>query len=213
MNLLYVVPDLKKVSGGPRTRINMFKNVFIKNGDRVIEGRSKLRKSIKSRKINIVYVESATNRISFTDVICLFVLRLYSNEIIVFIRDIYAELFPHDYNTFRRKITFVLNKISNFYLTLISTSMVFPTNNMGSIFFDKNLLFPSRTYTNLPPGTIEMPVDRAIPDFNQKLGVLYLGSTKYANSGFYNFVDFSRQYSKFYNFFVICRKKYFINLF
>lgn len=203
MNVLYVVPDLRKVSGGPRTRITMFKQVFLKNNGLVIENGNKFFKSITPRKINKVYVESATNRISLTDVISLFFLRLYAKELTIFIRDIYIELFPEEYQSARGKITLVLNKLSNYYLTLISTSMVFPTNNMGRVFFDKNKFFPRRKFSDLPPGALLREDDRALPDFNQKLGILYLGSTKYTNSGFDRFIILSKEYSGIYNFFVL----------
>ena len=207
MNVLYVVPNLSKVSGGPRTRIAMFKNVFIKDNGLVIENGNKFFKSIVPRKINKVYVESATNRINLIDIISLFFLRFYSKEMTVFIRDIYIELFPEEYQTLRSKITLVLNKLSNYYLTLISTSMVFPTHNMGQVFFDKNKIFPKRKFSELPPGALLKEDDRVLPDFNEKLGILYLGSTKYTNSGFDNFIKFSKSYSDTYNFFVLSGDK------
>src|SRR5690606_39270483 len=125
MNILYVVPDLKKVTGGPRTRVSLFKEVFITNGGAVIEKGNKLSRSIVPKKINLVYVESATNRISLADLIALFFLKLYSKKVIVFIRDVYIELFPQEYSSFRGQITRFFNKISNYYLTLIASSIVF----------------------------------------------------------------------------------------
>tara|TARA_R110000737_G_scaffold136663_2_gene167549 strand:- start:3053 stop:4057 length:1005 start_codon:yes stop_codon:yes gene_type:complete len=207
MNILYVVPDLKKVSGGPRTRISLFKGVFIKNGGEVIEKGNKLSSSLKPRRINLVYVESATNRISFIDVICLFFLRLYSKKVIVFIRDVYIELFPQDYSSFRGKITWFFNKVSNFYLTVISTSMVFPTKEMGEVFFEKNHFFPQREYADLPPGTLVEREKRLMPKFAQKIGILYLGSTQYQNSGFRKFINFAEEFGEFYNFFVLSGDK------
>lgn len=207
MNILYVVPDLKKVSGGPRTRISLFKGVFIKNDGEVIEKGNKFSTSLKPRRINLVYVESATNRISFIDVICLFFLRLYSKKVIVFIRDVYIELFPQEYSSFRGKITWLFNKVSNFYLTVISTSMVFPTKDMGDVFFEKNHFFPQREYTDLPPGTLVEIEKRVMPNFTQKIGILYLGSTQYQNSGFRKFINFAEKYDGFYNFFVLSADK------
>lgn len=207
MNILYVVPDLKKVSGGPRTRISLFKGVFIKNGGEVIEKGNKLSSSLKPRRINLAYVESATNRISFIDIIGLFFLRLYSKKVIVFIRDVYIELFPQEYSSFRGRITWFFNKVSNFYLTVISTSMVFPTKEMGEVFFEKNRFFPQREYTDLPPGTLVEKEKRLIPNFKQKVGILYLGSTQYQNSGFRKFINFAEKYDGFYNFFVLSGDK------
>lgn len=207
MNILYVVPDLNKVSGGPRTRITLFKQLFLRDKGVVIEKGHKFSKSITAKNIDLVYVESATNRISFIDVISLLFLRFHAREVTVFIRDIYIELFPEEYQSFRSKITLVLNKLSNYYLTLIATSMVFPTKNMGQVFFDINKNFPKRKFSDLPPGTVANKNDRLIPDFNKKFGILYLGSTKYTNSGFHNFVNFSIKYSDFYNFYVLSGDK------
>lgn len=203
MNILYVVPDLKKVSGGPRTRVSLFKQVFLKNGGVIIEKKNKISKSIVPKKINLVYVESATNRIGISDLISLFFLRFYSKKIIVFIRDIYIELFPEEYSSFRNKITCCFNKISNYYLTLISSSMVFPTVEMGNVYFDKNWYFPRRPYTDLPPGTVMESDKRHPPDFTKKIGILYLGGTFYPNSGFKTFLAFAKKYEETYNFFTL----------
>ncbi len=207
MNILYVIPDLKKVSGGPRTRVSLFKEVFRKNGGEVIEKGNKLSSSLKPRRLSLVYVESATNRISFIDVISLFFLRLYSKKIIVFVRDIYIELFPEEYASIRGKITLFCNKISNFFLTWLASSMVFPTKEMGNIFFQKNQFFPKRGYSDLPPGTIVEIEKRVLPDFSKKIGIMYLGSTRYQNSGFSTFIEFAEKYAQFYNFFVLSGDK------
>ncbi len=203
MNVLYVVPNLKKVSGGPRTRVSLFKAVFKKNGGEIIEKGNKLSCSLKPRRINLVYVESATNRISFVDIISLLFLRLYSKKIIVFIRDVYIELFPGEYVSLRGKITLVFNKLSNFFLTMLSSSMVFPTKEMGKVYFQKNRFFPKREYTDLPPGTLIATKKRILPNFSQKIGIMYLGSTQYQNSGFETFMRFAKKYANFYNFFVL----------
>lgn len=203
MNILYVIPDLKKVSGGPRTRIGMFKRIFKENDGIVIEKGNKFLTSIRSRNIDLVYIESATNRISLIDVFCLLILKLYSKKVIVFIRDIYIELFPEEYNTFRSRITLILNKLSNFYLTLISTSMAFPTEAMGEVFFKKNHLYPPRNYFSLPPGTLKGEKKIKRPNFEKRIGILYLGSTQYTNSGFKKFIELSDSFSQQYNFFVL----------
>ncbi len=207
MNILYVVPNIKKVSGGPRTRVTLFKEVFKKQGGRVIEKGNKLSSSLMPRKINLVYVESATNRISIIDVICLIFLRLYSKQIIVFIRDAYIELFPEEYMSLRGKITLVFNKLSNFFLIYVSSSIAFPTQEMGMVFFKKNRFYPKRNYTDLPPGALMEPEKRALPDFSRKIGIMYLGSTQYQNSGFNKFIKFAEVYSSKYNFYVLSGDK------
>ncbi len=204
-NSFYIVPNLNKVSGRPNTRINLFKSIFEANGSHVFYKANKLR-TIHKKSI-IAYIESATNRIGLIDIPSLFFLRLRSKKTIVFIRDIYIELFPEEYNTFRSKITYFFNKLSNFYLTLISTSMVFPTKEMGEVFFQKNKFFPKRPFTDLPPGTHDITKNRTLPDFSKKLGILYLGSLGYTNSGYKNFIDFAQEYKDLYNFYILSGDK------
>ncbi|SRX52631.1 hypothetical protein [Aequorivita sp. CIP111184] len=200
-NSLYVVPNLNKISGGPITRINLFKKAFQKEGGQIITEENKLKSIFQKR--DICYIESATNRIALIDLLPLFFIKFRSKKVIVFIRDIYIELFPEDYSGFRKKITFYLNKFSNFYLTWVSTSMVFPTKEMGEVFFQKNKFFPKRPYSDLPPGTYNITQNIKLPDFSKKLGLLYLGSIDYKNSGFDAFILFAKKYSQNYNFFVL----------
>ncbi len=206
-NVLYIVPDITKVSGGPRTRISLFKAVFEKKGGVIIEPKQKIKALFSRKRFNLCYVESSTNRVALIDVLVLFVMRLRSKEVVVFIRDIYIELFPEEYRSARAKITLIFNKLSNFYLTLISTSMVFPTKEMGDVFFKKNNFSPKRSYTDLPPGTEYTDTDYPLPDFSQKIGILYLGGTSYANSGFDTFLSFAFNYEDKYNFFVLSGDK------
>ena len=202
-NLLYVIPNLNKVSGGPKTRISLLKAVFLNKNEDIIEKGNKFKKSFSTNKINIVYIESATNRISLIDVFCLFLLRLRAKKVIVFIRDIYIELFPEEFTTTRSKITLIFNRLSNFYLSLIATQMVFPTLKMGETFFAKSKFYKKRPYTDLPPGTYNILENKVKPDFTKKMGILYLGSTKYKNSGFDKFLDFENKYRNNYNFYIL----------
>ncbi len=202
MNLLYIVPNLKKVSGGPLTRISMFKEQFHRNGGIIVEKGNKITKSFSLKKIELIYVESATNRISAVDLFSLIFLRARSKKIIVFIRDIYVELFPEEYRSPRKRITFFLNRLSYFFLTLIADKLVFPTEQMGEVFFQKNKWFPKRPYAGLPPGC-KFEKKRNLPDFSKKLGILYLGSISYSNSGFEHYLNFSNRFQHKYNFFVL----------
>ena len=79
-NILYIIPDLAKVSGGPKTRVSLFKNIFLNKRDDIIEKGNKIVKSVSYKKVNITYVESATNRIALVDFFCLFFLRLRSDR-------------------------------------------------------------------------------------------------------------------------------------
>lgn len=207
MNVLYVVPNLKKVSGGPRTRISMFKKVFKQHGGATVERGGKLFSAFKFKRVDLLYIESATNRIGFIDIVSLFLLKLKSKVTVVFIRDVYIELFPDEYKTFRGKITRIANKLSNYYLTKMGTHIVFPTKGMGEVFFYKNKAFPKRPFDSLPPGTIPKENKKRLPEFNKKIGILYLGSTKYTNSGFEHFLNFSKEYSNIYNCYVLSGDK------
>ncbi len=206
-NLLYVVPNLKKVSGGPKTRITCLKKTFKEREDKIIENGNKTKLFFNFQKVNISYIESATNRISLIDVLCLFFLRLRSKKVIIFIRDIYIELFPEEYQTKRSKITLIFNQLSNFYLSLMATHMVFPTKQMGKVFFEKNKRYLKRPYDDLPPGTYNVIENKTLPDFTKKLGILYLGSTKYKNSGFNKFLAFEKLYREEYYFYILSGDK------
>jgi hypothetical protein len=181
----------------------MFKKEFEVNGGSIIEKGNKLKKSFSFKKVNLTYVESATNRVSTIDIFSLLSLKLRSKEVIVFIRDIYIELFPEDYKSPRTRFTLIANKISNYILVLLSTKLAFPTREMGDVFFKKHPSYPKRNYFALPPGTKFISEDRSIPDFSKKIGLLYLGSTSYQNSGFESFINFSTQNKGKYNFYVL----------
>jgi len=85
--------------------------------------------------------------------------------------------------------------------------MVFPTTEMGEVFFKKNKSYPKRPYSDLPPGTFQINENVAIPDFSKKIGILYLGSIDYKNSGFGHFIDFAKAHAETYNFFVLSGAK------
>lgn len=206
-NILYVVPDLLKVSGGPSTRISMFKKEFNNRDGIIIEKGNKLKKSLAFERVNLTYVESATNRISFIDLICLLTLRVRSKEVVVFIRDIYIELFPEDYKSIRSRITLIANKLSNLFLILISTKLAFPTQEMGDVFFNKHPFYPQREYIALPPGTKIINKNRTLPCLNKKTGFLYLGSVSYQNSGFESFIKFAVEFKGKYEFHVLSGDK------
>ena len=52
-NILYIIPDLAKVSGGPKTRVSLFKNIFLNKRDDIIEKGNKIVKSVSFKKVNI----------------------------------------------------------------------------------------------------------------------------------------------------------------
>jgi hypothetical protein len=206
-NLIYSVLKLKKATLGPKTRISLFIKEFLKNNDIVIEGDGKIKKCIKAPAVKLVYVESATNRISWADVMGLLILKRKSQKMIVFIRDIYIEIFPEQYKGFRKKITYWANRFSYWFLTFVADELVFPTTQMGDFFYRKNTRFPKRVYSALPPATGEQTMPDYVPDFNQKTGILYLGSVSYKFSGFENFIRFAKEYKDTFNFFVLSKDK------
>ena len=65
--VLYIIPNLKKVSGGPKTRASNFKEIFSKNGGNIYEGNSKKNIFLSYQYRDLVYIESATNRIAIID--------------------------------------------------------------------------------------------------------------------------------------------------
>lgn len=206
-NMLYIVPNLKKINGGPVSRISDFKRVFKAHGELIIE-KKKILNAFRSPQLNIIYIESASNRIGFADVLSLLILKLKSRKVIVFIRDIYIELFPSEYKGFRKSITKYFNKASNFFLSLMADEMAFPTSKMGEVFFKKNSVFPKRKYFSLPPATSFLDDFASTDlDYNKKLGVLFLGGTKYVNSGIDKFIELSKKLGSNYNFFVLTPDK------
>src|SRR5690554_1969964 len=104
--ILYIVPDIKKISGGPRSRIQNFKKVFKDKGGNIIEGSwsKKLISVLKVPSKESVYVETASNRLFFIDFVCLNILKSKKIKIIPFIRDIYVELIPDEYKSLRGRI-------------------------------------------------------------------------------------------------------------
>lgn len=201
-NLLYIVPNVR-ITGGPASRISDFKKVFLENQDIFIQT-NKIWFALTSEKLNIVYVESGSNRMYFPDFFALLILKLKSRKIIVFIRDIYIELFPEEYKPLRKSITRYSNKISNLFLTLISDQMAFPTEQMGKTFFEKHPNYPKREYFALPPATIPTDTDNAYAlSPSQKIGILFLGGTHYVNSGIERFIEISKELKDQFNFFVL----------
>ncbi len=112
-------------------------------------------------------------------------------------------MFPEQYANPRAKITLIVNKLSNFYLTLVSTNLVFPTIEMGDMLFKNNSFYIKKPYQALPPATYNITENKQNPDFSKKTGILYLGSTKYQNSGFNTFLAFEKKYQEHYNFYVL----------
>lgn len=205
--ILYIVPDIKKISGGPRSRIQNFKNVFKEKDEEVIEGgwSKKLISVLQVPSQQSVYVEMASNRLFFIDFICLNLLKLKKSKIIPFIRDIYIELIPDEYKSFRGRITKLLNKLSNRFVCSIAHKVVFPTKEMGELYFKKNTFKKDIKFDELPPGCF---TSENIKLENQKvkdqmIGLVFLGGINYSNSGILNYLEIARELKVKYRFYVL----------
>ncbi|MDM1444010.1 hypothetical protein [Myroides odoratimimus] len=207
--ILYSVPNTDKVSGGSRTRIrNVIEVLKTEFRSFIIHGSSfkKLLKSIKAPRSSILYVESATNRLKVIDVINLLILKRKSDVVYVYIRDIYVELFPEEYNTLRKKITALFNKLSYYFYALFSDVLCFPTEEMAKGFYQYHPKFPRRKIFLFPPGTFDIRINRKNEnqELNEiKISFLYLGGTKYNNSGFKDYLEVANQLGDEFTFYVI----------
>jgi len=205
--ILYSVPELNKVKGGPRTRISKFSEIILKNKENYfVEGKAfkKLKKTLKVKKTDILYIESSTNRLKLIDVICLLILIRKVNFVVTYIRDVYIQLFPENYKYLRGKITKKANKLSNEFYARISDKLSFPTKEMGEVFFSTQKV--KKENFSLPPGSY-------IPKYSKRnlemkcsekgLKFLYLGSTKYKNSGFDDFIKIANSFRGLHTFYVL----------
>ena len=151
----YSVPNTYKVSGGSRTRIRNVINVLKTDySSHIIIGNSldKIKGILKAPKSRVLYVESATNRIKLIDVFCLMILFFKSDKRYIYIRDVYIELFPEEFNTFRKKITLLLNKLTNRFYAYYANTLCFPTKEMADSFYDFHSKFPRKKIFVFPPG-------------------------------------------------------------
>jgi hypothetical protein len=198
---LYAVPDPAKVSGGPRVRITGIAEALRSKNNSIIIGKNveKFLSTIRLPKTDVLYVESSTNRLKILDILCLLVWRYKSQKIVVYIRDVYIELFPEEYRSLRGSVTKVANKISNFFYCKIADRLAFPTIEMGEEFFVRNSSFPKKDFFAFPPGTFlpfgnndELPEEEIGMRINP-VKLLYLGGTTYKNSGFEDFLKLAKR--------------------
>jgi hypothetical protein len=192
--ILYSVPDIKKVSGGPRTRITKISEAIKKESEGYsIIGNSltKLKKTLKAPKSAICYVESATNRLKLIDLFCLIILKIKTKYLIVYIRDVYTIIFPQEYRSIRRSITRFFNHITNKIYIQLADKIAFPTIEMSKVF---NSHFGiNKNSIDLPPGTFFIDEKKTtFPDIASiKPKFLYLGGTNYKYSGINSFLKYA----------------------
>lgn len=202
---LYAVPELSKVSGGPRTRISKISEILSSDiTSHIVTGNysSKIKLTFKAPSGNILYIESSTNRLKIIDIICLLILKIKSRKTVTYIRDVYIQLFPENYKSIRGSFTKYANKISNWLYTILSDKLAFPTIEMGQCFFKnrKN----KKKYFELPPGSFDFSLSGEVQlkIKKNKLNFLYLGGTQYKYSGFNDFLKVAFALKNEHNFYV-----------
>jgi len=191
--ILYSVPNIEKVSGGPRVRVTKISEVIEESGGFSIIGGNftKFKRTIISPKSEICYVESATNRIKIIDLFCLLLLKAKTKIMVIYIRDVYTITFPDEYKSFRKSITKVLFSITNRIFGHLADMFAFPTDEMAVVY--KRHFGYNKKSIALPPGTFRIEDEKSKPDisFLEKPSFLYLGGTGYKFSGFKAYLDFA----------------------
>lgn len=207
---LYIIPNIKQVSGGPRARILSFAREFKRNNYEVIEHDfwSKLNSIRKVKRGEKVYVETASNRIKLIDFICLSLIRLKTDKIIFYIRDIYIELLPNEYKSMRQRVTRLFNKLSTRFYVKIGYQLAFPTENMGMVFFTLNPKYVKKKHFALPPGCFVTSQEQEKKySYHPKPGIVYMGGINYNNSGIENYLNFILTYESKYRFYILTQDK------
>lgn len=200
-SLLFIASNIGVKNNAQFTRSNEFSKVFQETGY-VLRGKSKFRKAIALPSLDLLYMETAANRISVGDFLALLILRAKTDFLVIYIRDVYCEYYKEKFKGLRKKISFIANRISYYLYALLSNCLVFPTIDMGNYFYAKNK-FPIRKLSNLPPGVPIPEKNRAFPDFNKKMGILYLGNPNAYDSDFDRFLQFAKMYQDKFIFFVL----------
>lgn len=204
----YSVPYSKEINSGPISRVTAI-NQAIADIDEsyIIYGPAlkKFQRTLSAGKTRLLYVESSTNRVALTDLICLAFLRLKSEKMIVYIRDVYIEAFPEKYNTVRGRMTRFFNRLTYALYVKLADILAFPTNEMARVFYGKAGR-PRRTTLTLPPACAEHSGERSHNSVDCGGGntkILYLGGINYEFSGVSNFIDLIAKSPANYRFFIV----------
>lgn len=203
---LFSIGNAFKEAGGPKTRITSIAKAIQEqdNNNVIILGSRlhKLKKTLAAPKFKILYVETNTSYFKIVDFICLLILSLKSEKVVIYIRDVYYELFDKKKNTFKSIKNFIFHKSANLFYTLISDEMTFPTLEMGDLYFKKNKYYFKRSYFAFPPGTIlPGPTNEIL--YIKTVKFLYLGSTRYQNSGFDTFISLAKALNHSFEFHIL----------
>ena len=206
--ITYAVPYKKNINSGPMVRVTAINNAFKELGMSIIivgSGLLKFREAIKAKKSDILYIESSTNRIKLFDLFSLLILKYKSEKTIVYIRDVYVELFPEEYATFSKKITTFFNKLTNKFYASISNAFAFPTIEMSKVFFDKNHI-KKRDVIELPPAcdiNIEPASNVISKNRLKQIKIIYIGGIGYKYSGIENFINLVQNSPDDYKFYIV----------
>ncbi|ALO35120.1 hypothetical protein CMT41_10615 [Colwellia sp. MT41] len=212
----YSVPYSKNITTGPLVRVNGINKEIaqIKSSNIIFaDGFNKFKQSLSAKVTDLLYIESSTNRISLFDLISLLILKRKSKRVVVYIRDVYVELFPEEYKTFRKRVTVFFNQLTIKFYAYIATDFAFPTNEMGIVFFSKNKLKVINSF-ELPPAC-DIECQKATQDVaNERLKaikIMYLGGINYKYSGINNFINLVEYSPKEYLFYIVTYDKEIFN--
>lgn len=212
--VFYAVPETIEIGSGPTVRVTNFSKAFEGLGHyNIIKGNawSKISKTINAPATELLYIESSTNRLKVVDLLCLIILRLRSDRCVVYIRDIYIELFPEEYQSIRSRITKLFNKLTNNFYTRISTQLAFPTVEMGNKFYEHNKNFKRKPIFELPPGTTvhdifsNSSIEALTKARLKEIKIIYVGAVAYKFAGIDNYLNLVKIYKERYKFYIITK--------
>ena len=181
----YIVPKIININSGPGVRTSEFRKSLIDHEVDFFEisNSDKIKNSMRAYKNTITYVESSTNRVGFSDIISLLIIRfIKKNDIYIYIRDVYPFIFPEEYKTIRTRITSFAYKLTSMFYVKIAKRLLFPTTEMGDIFNSKLALKSVNTGV-FPPGI--NCVKNADLSSSSSKNLLHVGGFEYKHSGAY----------------------------
>ncbi len=206
---LYAVPNKKYIASGPMARVSAFSEELVKNSDNVvIRGGvlSKIVSSIRSTKCEILYIESSTNRLRMVDYLCLAMLTHKNGMVVVYIRDIYHELFPEQYMGFFNRIRTILHRVTDIYFSYISDYLAFPTKEMAS---RSKIASGNTSIFALPPGCRLLYRESQLPSLSASrlsdIKFINVGGFGYKYSGLDMYLDYIEKSSLDATYYIITR--------
>lgn len=206
---LYSVPNLNRVSGGPISRIRAFQKALLAESHNkaiVTNGLNKLREAIKSEFSEILYIESSTNRAKLYDFLAILILRQKCKKVVVYVRDIYFEMFPENYTGIKNRVRRYLNWISLIFFIKVSDYLAFPTIGMANKLCEFHPKLKRKNIIELPPGISDYE-SHDFPSLNgSRINFLYMGATAYKFSGITEYTHLSNNLTGNYRFFLLSKE-------